>query len=573
MRNKSVLALLIAAMAISAFSLGRIAVDESAAGTSKNYQNIRLLGSVEANGVTRGLSEGFAGIQGLTEASVIGHFDRDVEKNQTIYFRVANLQVKLFINGGQVFSFGDAGPAYLHSAGNTRAAFVSPGISEQDEIRVELAYAYLHGAAEAMQLFVDSIYADTGGSFLSELLRNSLLNAVHAVFVACLGVLFLLAALVLRSSRELREAALLIGVLSVFSGVLFFIDFGAINLYLPLGAFWNGLEIVGLAVVEACIMLYLSMHTSSRLNILLTAVAAGDVLLMLWGAALQMTGAADYFALLSAKYVLLGAGAAAMLAVTIHEVFWKKRRLAESMVPVLVLGAGAVGDVVLYALGVERHTLPYEMSFLVFLVLQMSVMSRGFKKLVEEGARAEVLKRLAYRDPLTGVRNRSAYAEFVAAVNQEIQSGACYGAVVFDLNRLKQANDEHGHHFGDELIRHAAKVICQALKNNPVFRVGGDEFVAVLYEEDRGAAENLPKRLADAQQALLKDNPALPKVSVACGYAFFDPESDRCFEDVVARADSLMYQDKGYCHQRSEEGKHAAHQGEKHVALRFLRRR
>lgn len=548
MLKKCALALLLLAAVVSALVLGKTAMEEVGSRHRRNYEKVSITGTYEAGGVARGLCEEFYGVEGHGEVVIKGRFVRAIEKNIALHMRVDDMRVRLFINGALAFDSEGAAAKDALFTDTTWVTFVSPGICVKDDIRFELTCFNPANAAESLRLFTGNLYVDAGGSYLLDVLRASLPNTFFSAFVMCLGVVFLTAALVLRFSKKLAAAALLIGVLSIFSGLLFLIDFGAISLYLPLGAFWNGVGVVSLAVVEVCIMLYLWMHLTTKLKNLLLLVAGGDVLLLLAGGVLKLAGVTDYSGLYPVKFVLLNAGICAMLANIIHEIVIEKKSISGSLLPVFILGIGAVGDVILYVAGVNHHTLPFRLSVVAFLTVQAVVLSRSVRSMVEESARAEVLRKLAYRDSLTGVRNRTSYLEFIAGVNLELKDGAVYGAAMFDLNRLKQANDEHGHQFGDELIRHCAKVICQALKNNPVFRIGGDEFVAVLYEKDKAMAKYIPQRLMDAEKTLRVENPQLPEISVACGVAFFDPKIDLCFEDVIARADELMYQDKSAGH-------------------------
>lgn len=551
MRNKGVLALLLFAIAISVFALGKIVIDEAAlTPTEKNYLKVSLVGAYEKDGVTRPLSDGFSEVEGLSRIVITGHFDRAIEKNQTLHMHIANLKVRMYINGTRVFAFGEPEdiPPYAHSAGNMWASFVSPGITPQDEIRIELSNVYTSRVTDSYQLFADSLYVDTGGSYLLELLRSSMPNTFYAVFVICLGVLFLVAALVLRSSGDLSMAVFLIGVLSISSGVWFLTDFNVLSLYLPLGVAGNGIDIVSLLTAEASIMLYLAMHSTTRLKGLLHAVAGCDIVLLIAGALLQLFGVLDYRGLYHGMFALLIAGACSLIIVTFYESIRLKRPMHGNHVPVLILGFGAMADIVMFFSGVENHSLPYKLSFLVFLAVQVVLLSKEISRLVEESARADVLRKIAYKDPLTGVRNRASYLEYVAGINMELREGASYGAAMFDLNKLKTVNDQHGHKYGDVLIQTACTIICRALKTSPVFRIGGDEFVAILTEEDRSLSINLAQRLSEIESVYRQKHPGAPEVSIACGTAFYDPKIDRCFEDVVARADWMMYQDKSVNH-------------------------
>jgi electron-transferring-flavoprotein dehydrogenase len=71
-------------------------------------------------------------------------------------------------------------------------------------------------------------------------------------------------------------------------------------------------------------------------------------------------------------------------------------------------------------------------------------------------------------------------------INAAIEKGEQepFAVAVFDINDLKKVNDLHGHKEGDACIRAACKKICTIFDHSPVFRVGGDEFIAILSGAD-----------------------------------------------------------------------------------------
>ena len=151
---------------------------------------------------------------------------------------------------------------------------------------------------------------------------------------------------------------------------------------------------------------------------------------------------------------------------------------------------------------------------------------------------------MARRDDLTGVRNSNAFREYILSIDSEIASGkepAPFGIVMFDVNDLKLINDTRGHSFGDEVIQRASRMICEIYKHSPIFRVGGDEFVAVLSEHDYEQRDDLIRKLREESLANRRSRSG---PIVACGMAVFDPEIDNGADSVYARADQLMYSDK-----------------------------
>ena len=153
---------------------------------------------------------------------------------------------------------------------------------------------------------------------------------------------------------------------------------------------------------------------------------------------------------------------------------------------------------------------------------------------------------LAYRDSLTGIKNSTAYAEATNVLNGEInRENPHFGVLVADINNLKQTNDKFGHDVGNELIIHTAKILTEIFKNSSVYRIGGDEFAVILKDDDY---KNYHELLVKLDEACAKDYISVCEnkifVSTARGVAMFDPDVDRIYEDVFAKADHAMYLNK-----------------------------
>ncbi|MBR4703705.1 MAG: GGDEF domain-containing protein [Oscillospiraceae bacterium] len=148
-------------------------------------------------------------------------------------------------------------------------------------------------------------------------------------------------------------------------------------------------------------------------------------------------------------------------------------------------------------------------------------------------------RHLAYTDSLTGIRNKLAYLEKETQMEERIAAGtlAEFAAAMFDLNGLKLVNDTQGHEAGNRLIIQACRMICEHFKHSPVFRIGGDEFAAILEGQDY---QNRAAILA-AFNGQVEENQRSGQAVVAAGMAEFAPGQDDSFQVVFERADREMY--------------------------------
>ena len=168
------------------------------------------------------------------------------------------------------------------------------------------------------------------------------------------------------------------------------------------------------------------------------------------------------------------------------------------------------------------------------------------------------LNDLAYADALTSLRNRGAFDIMVRDMQTQIdqpEGPLAFAVCMFDCNSLKQINDEYGHDKGDIYLKETARIICDVFEHSPVFRIGGDEFVAVLQNRDYENREAL-LRLFDEKCSEKRETEMDPwkKVDVSRGLADYEPQEDKLINDVVRHADRAMYENKRSMKRRQTEG-------------------
>ncbi|MBR4982907.1 MAG: diguanylate cyclase [Lachnospiraceae bacterium] len=153
---------------------------------------------------------------------------------------------------------------------------------------------------------------------------------------------------------------------------------------------------------------------------------------------------------------------------------------------------------------------------------------------------------LAYTDTLTGVKSKTAYDEEVRRLNENIAEGFHqFGIIMFDMNGLKEMNDTYGHDAGDAYIKNSCRLICTTYKHSPVFRIGGDEFIAVLRGQDLLNSQKLMCRFYERMQKIVEEAKKPEEaVSVAAGMAVFKEHKDTDVQSVFKRADENMYKNK-----------------------------
>ena len=135
------------------------------------------------------------------------------------------------------------------------------------------------------------------------------------------------------------------------------------------------------------------------------------------------------------------------------------------------------------------------------------------------------------RDPLTGCYNRRHLATLYAAPREE---DAKWGCIYADVDHFKQYNDVHGHAAGDSILVKMSRFLMRHVRaEEPVVRMGGDEFLVTLFGTGPKETEMVARRLEKAGE---ERGP----VSFSLGWAV--RENQEGLEETVNRADRELIQ-------------------------------
>lgn len=141
-------------------------------------------------------------------------------------------------------------------------------------------------------------------------------------------------------------------------------------------------------------------------------------------------------------------------------------------------------------------------------------------------------------DELTGCPNRKAYKDDMTGIS--LASEFVYATL--DVNGLKSVNDNQGHAAGDELIRGAAECMKQCFGSyGKVYRIGGDEFAAVLFVNE----EKIKEIFADFEDVVSHwSGNRVHSLAISCGYVYSREKAWESFQEIFNTADNRMYEEK-----------------------------
>lgn len=156
----------------------------------------------------------------------------------------------------------------------------------------------------------------------------------------------------------------------------------------------------------------------------------------------------------------------------------------------------------------------------------------------------EVIKTLAYNDPLTGLSNRYIlYEKAQKAVEEAVKKNTTGALILIDLDNFKNINDSYGHSFGDMLLKEIGKRLDSSAKafNNTAFRLGGDEFIVLIENlENRDQCTEYLNKIIDSFSLPIRVGNRYIHVTSSIGISLF-PDDSSNVEDLMKNSDCAMY--------------------------------
>lgn len=194
--------------------------------------------------------------------------------------------------------------------------------------------------------------------------------------------------------------------------------------------------------------------------------------------------------------------------------------------------------------GAQRDPTAWLMESILLGVILMSVIWSRLA-LRRQWASALLMEMMAYRDVLTGLANRRAFEDHYDKVVRAVARGQnkLLLFALIDLDHFKKLNDHYGHDYGDGVLAEIGLVLA-GLARRPLdiaARLGGEEFVLLLYDCDAAAAEARLQAIIDSVRDLQIEHAGNGCAIVTCsvGGALIGP--DDVLSDAYRQADACLY--------------------------------
>lgn len=158
------------------------------------------------------------------------------------------------------------------------------------------------------------------------------------------------------------------------------------------------------------------------------------------------------------------------------------------------------------------------------------------------GVLASLQNEMIYRDPLTGIFNRT-YMDYLLTKFAKRPKYRVTG-IMLDLNGFKHINDELGHSIGDEALISTTRILQKSVSSTgSVIRYAGDEFIVFINTQDDLAIQSCVKRIRRNFEWYNERSNKPYQISASIGFCKLDFD-ELNVDDFINTVDSRMYEDK-----------------------------
>ena len=326
------------------------------------------------------------------KVEIRGHFTKEIEKNLAIALRIQYLRVRIFKNGKELLSFGEASSRHRlsKSGGDVWWCLLSPGITPADKIEMELYNVYGNRYLPSAEKLLGNIYYGTEGALYRSLFAERGLAAAFALFMLMIGLLELTSAIFFFLLHGHNSVALVYNAgYTVFSAAWFFIQ-NDISFLLPTTAFTAYMEILSMYMTLAFFALYVSEYMTGRRRSAVRLISAAALLTIAALSMRQLFGGTEVYETLNISTLLTGTGLVAVIAILAAEAVKSSRKMPRLILfSTVLIPMGAVYDAYVYVFTPGRYAIYMQMGSIISAVILGGVFIYEYKNKMEIAARVE----------------------------------------------------------------------------------------------------------------------------------------------------------------------------------------
>ena len=468
-----------------------------------------------------------------------------LEGAYTLYFSISHSAVDVVVDGELIYTYGHNRIENRELVGSGYH-FVQLPLDAEGKL-VEITYLCDRNKAFSGMPEIELVPTDYVPTYFA---NRDTVSVFVSIFLSIFGVLAIVIGLIALCYSSAYWRLLLIGVLSFLAGIWAMCNTKAVQIFsmnLTMNTFIEYVVLYCAPIPLCLLVLDIRRDASKWKKTILTGACCGASIFALVATILHISDICHYPDLVSVYHIL---GLFILLAILVGGMKpISKMDMPERLfnLGLVAFGGSAALDVFRYNL--QKYLWPGQKSlstsvlpmgaFLFVMLLVVSYLVYLYSMITDKKEK-EVLTMMAYNDSLTGLHNRAKCEALFAELNN---SEADYAIISIDLNGLKVTNDTYGHAQGDMLLTTYASILKETLgRIGILIRMGGDEFVVIVQEENMADIEQALSAIAHMEKDI--SHQYVFNIEAAYGVARKSECEKGDAEAVYRMADARMYEMK-----------------------------
>ncbi len=491
------------------------------------------------------------GVRAGQSFSIFTSIPENLEEGTQLCFRSKNILVSAYLDEECIYHSETPKEALNSNAYGTNWHYIFlPEDSAGDSLEIRFIPSY-----DSAKAAIDTVVYGRVEEYLITVFQEKVFAIVTCILFLFTGILLLILDIPINVGQVKNHELAILGMFSIMIAVWCLVATYVVQIFTGDGRTDHIMSCCLLMMIPYGTILYLYESFGNRLKILARILLIISAVEFATNVILQITGIADFQQTLFLTHILLVTSALLFLVVMIiHSV--KDGKNSSLLFRILRgVGLGSIGitstiDIIRFYFGSYSDNGRYvRLGLLIFIICYGGSSLEKSIDTFRMGAKAEVISRLAYQDGLTELGNRTAFDECLEQVELDRQREHIeIGIAMFDVNNLKAINDMIGHQMGDQLIKSAADILRNSYgKEGQCFRVGGDEFVAIITGTQVMERCEECRKQCEAMIAEANNSKELPfYIRIASGYNVYIPGQveHQTLKEIYRMADARMYENK-----------------------------
>lgn len=477
--------------------------------------------------------------------------NKEIKEGDTICFRALSTDVTLYIGNEKKLTTPYHKKIFtLSSPGLVWYMYTLKESDLNKEYKIKINACYNDNSC-----YIDEIYIGDKATYFKQYLLRQLFSIVVSSLTFFLGIVFILLNIYINIFQKLNKHSLsYIGQFACSMAIWTFSSTHLIDLIPNVSQTVQFIACAILYFIPITALFFINSNFNLKNKVIIKNNIVLDIGLFILALLLQFTNIMDLHETLFLSHIAI-----VISVIFVVYAFFKTNKdksfkeektkiyIRMNYLVFILLGLLASADLYMFYSKHNSQIGIFTKVSVLFVILYLGIISfQNLYDLDKKITHNKFVRKLAYTDGLTQLNNRTAYMEKINEIEQNIDKYSNLGIVTFDINFLKTINDTLGHNMGDDLIISAANIIKNTFSQYcTTYRVGGDEFIAIIDSSD---AEKLYKEYSIMFNANINNfnnfyNKPY-KLSIAYGCAFYNKHRNITINEIIKMSDKNMYENK-----------------------------